>query len=241
MMMIVCLILAYLIGSLSMGIILSKFMDFPDPRTQGSGSAGATNVLRISTKNQALMVLVGDAAKGFVAVLVARILGVQGFALGLAALAAVIGHVFPIYFKFKGGKGVATSLGTLFGLSIFVGLIAVITWGAVAFITRYSSLASIVTSVLSPVYIVIFSSFTYLLPVVGITLLILWKHLENIQRLKAGNEDKINFDKVEVDKDLKNVVDNIQKKSSNIVKDLKKKGEDLAKKVKSSSDDEKKS
>ncbi|HLD16836.1 MAG TPA: glycerol-3-phosphate 1-O-acyltransferase PlsY [Coxiellaceae bacterium] len=239
---IICLILAYLIGSLSMGIILSKFMDFPDPRTEGSGNAGATNVLRISTKNKALMVLLGDGLKGFVAVLIAHMMRVEGFALSLVAIAAVAGHIFPLYFKFKGGKGVATALGTLFGLNIIVGLLATVTWGAIAFISKYSSLASMVTMIVAPVYIVIFSSGTYLIPTVAMAVLVLWRHLDNFQRLKSGTEDKISFNKVHMDGNIKSAVEKIQQKSTSVIQDIQKKGEDLLKKQgNNKSNDDKKS
>jgi len=190
---IIALIIAYLLGSASTSIILSKVMKFPDPRTEGSGNAGATNVLRTVGQNQALMVLLGDILKGFLAVLIGRILGVHGFALGLVAFVAVVGHVFPVYFKFKGGKGVATALGAILMLNFLVGLIAMAVWAGVAYFFKYASLASLVAIATALVLTPIFSQVAYLVPVLLIAGLIGWKHWENIERLRAGTENKMEF------------------------------------------------
>ena len=128
------LIIAYLLGSLTCAVLLTKLLKLPDPRTTGSKNPGATNILRTVGKNQALAVLVGDALKGFIAILLARILGVHGFMLGLVALSAVLGHIYPIFHKFEGGKGVATMLGTLLMLNFWVGLFAVAVWVVIAFL-----------------------------------------------------------------------------------------------------------
>src|SRR3989344_5242872 len=139
---IVCLIIAYLLGSLSSAILYSKFTGAKDPRTTGSGNPGATNVLRASGKQAALIVLGGDVAKGLIAVLLARMVGVNSFMLGLVGLAAVAGHCFPVYFKFKGGKGVATALGAILALSFWAAILSAAILVAIIAITRYVSLAS---------------------------------------------------------------------------------------------------
>jgi len=190
---IIFVVIAYLCGSLSNAIIVCKLLGLPDPRIEGSGNPGTANVLRIAGKKAAALVLLGDALKGFIPVVVARIFNVDGLALGLVAIAAVIGHIYPIFFKFKGGKGVATFLGTTFALSPIVGIAFILTWLIVAFLSRYASLASLISSILSIIYIFIFSKFAYLIPILAIIALIIWKHRGNIQRLLAGTESKINL------------------------------------------------
>ncbi len=190
---IIFVVIAYLCGSLSSAIIVCKLLSLPDPRTEGSGNPGTANVLRIAGKKAAALVLLGDALKGFIPVVAARIFNVDGLALGLVALAAVIGHVYPIFFRFKGGKGVATFLGTTFALSPVVGIAFILTWLIVALLTHYASIASLASSILSIIYILIFSKFSYLLPIFAIIALIIWKHWSNIQRLLAGTETKISF------------------------------------------------
>lgn len=194
--MIIAIILslvAYLIGSLSSAIIVCKFLNLPDPRTTGSMNPGTTNVLRIGGKTPAMITLAGDMLKGFIPVFIAHLVGVTGFFLGLIALAAVIGHLFPIFFKFQGGKGVATSLGTFLALSPIAGIAIIITWILVAVIFRYSSLAAIVASLLAPIFMLIIADKSYFFPVLMITALLIWRHLENIKRLQAGTEGKISF------------------------------------------------
>lgn len=188
------IIIGYLVGSLNSAILVSKAMKLPDPRTQGSGNAGATNVLRISGKLPAILVLVGDALKGFLPVIIARLFDVSGIWLAVVALAAVIGHIFPLYFKFKGGKGVATAFGGVLALSPVVAIISLIAWGITLFISRYVSLSSLVGSVLAAI-LLLFVHVSYFLPVAVITALIIWKHMENIERLKAGTEHKFEFNK----------------------------------------------
>ncbi|MCH9769370.1 MAG: glycerol-3-phosphate 1-O-acyltransferase PlsY [Gammaproteobacteria bacterium] len=190
---IIFMIIAYLLGSLSMAIILSKYLKFPDPRNEGSGNAGATNVLRTVGKDKAIMVLIGDILKGLIAVLLARLFGVQGFMLGLVAFAAVIGHMYPVFFGFKGGKGVATAMGTIIVLSLWVGIVAAIVWVAIAFILRYASLASLIAAAAAPILMLIFGHMVYFIPVLLIAGAIFWKHKDNIRRLKTGTENKINF------------------------------------------------
>ncbi len=187
---VLCPIIAYLLGSLQTSLLLVKFFKFPDPRTQGSGNTGATNVLRTAGKNKALITLIGDLLKGFVAVLIAKMLGVTGFFLAFTALAAVIGHIFPIFFQFRGGKGVATAIGGLLLLSFWISLFLIIIWLVVVFITRYISLASIITAALAPFFMLIVNV-NYFVPLLIMSLLIIWKHTENIQRLRKGVERKI--------------------------------------------------
>lgn len=184
---------AYLVGSLSSAIFVCRFMHLPDPRTQGSKNPGATNVLRIGGKTPALITLGGDVLKGTIPVLLAHLFGISGFFLGLVAIAAFIGHLFPVFFGFEGGKGVATALGGLLGLSLFAALIAVVIWIAVAAITRYSSLAALIAAVCAPFLVLFFSQASYFLPVLLMSGLLIWRHWGNILRLRAGTETKINF------------------------------------------------
>jgi glycerol-3-phosphate acyltransferase PlsY len=184
-------VIGYFCGSLSSAIIVSKLKHLPDPRTIGSKNPGATNILRIAGKWPAFLVLIADMLKGLLPVLLARIVGLHGFALGLVALSTFLGHLYPIFFKFKGGKGVATFFGTMFALSFWVGIAMIATWILVALIFRYSSLAALMAAILSPIYLAIFTDFGYLLPVLLMTLLIVWKHRPNISRLRVGTEEKI--------------------------------------------------
>jgi acyl phosphate:glycerol-3-phosphate acyltransferase len=190
-MFIIFAIIAYLLGSINSAVLVCHFMGLPDPRTKGSGNPGATNVLRIAGKQAALIVLIADGLKGFIPVIIARI-GLSGFGLALIALIALLGHIFPIFFKFKGGKGVATAIGAVFGLSIPVGIVALITWIAILYFTRYSSLAALVTAVLLPIY-VLFSNVGYFLPVLIMTIILIWRHWENVERLRNGTETKVAF------------------------------------------------
>lgn len=186
-------VIAYLIGSLSSAIIVCKFLNLPDPRTQGSMNPGTTNVLRIGGKVPALITLSGDILKGFLPVLVGHLIGIGGFFLGLIAISAFLGHIFPIFFKFQGGKGVATALGTFLALSPVVGIAVVATWILMAAIFRYSSLAAITAAILAPIFMLVFADMGYFLPTLAITAMLIWRHLANIQRLRAGTESKISF------------------------------------------------
>jgi len=190
---IIALIVAYLLGSLSCAILISKFLKLPDPRNEGSKNPGAANILRLAGKNKALLVLAGDILKGLLAVLIARIIGVHGFMLGLVALAAVLGHVFPLFFKFKGGKGMATMVGTLLLLWFWVGILVAVVWIAVAFVFRFASLASLSGAVFAPIFMLIFGNHLYALPVLLIAALVVWCHRGNIKRLLARTETKIKF------------------------------------------------
>ncbi|MBA2653797.1 MAG: glycerol-3-phosphate 1-O-acyltransferase PlsY [Gammaproteobacteria bacterium] len=192
-MFIVLAIIAYLLGSISSAVLICKFMGLPDPRTEGSRNPGATNVLRLGGKQAALIVLIADALKGFIPVILGRMVGVSPFALALIALIALLGHIYPVFFKFEGGKGVATAIGAVFGLSFFAGLFAVLTWVAVIYFTRYSSLAALITAVLLPFYALIFGHAAYFFPVLIMTSLLIWRHWENIERLRNGTETKVVF------------------------------------------------
>lgn len=190
----IALAIAYLLGSISTAIIVSKIYKTADPRVEGSGNAGATNVLRIAGKKQAAIVLIGDVLKGLIAVwIAAHILQVKPFGLGLVALVAVVGHVFPLYHKFEGGKGVATAIGGVLALSFIAGILMIAVWVAIAFVTRFSSLASMAAVVLAPVFLLIFAKAAFFIPTALMAALIVWKHQENIVRLRTRTEEKIIF------------------------------------------------
>ena len=186
-------IIAYLLGSLSFAVIVAKLMKLPDPRTTGSGNPGATNMLRVGSRRATLYVLLGDAVKGIIAILIARFFNIQAVTLAFVGLTAVLGHLFPVYFKFRGGKGVATMMGVLFGLSFWIGLLVVVTWLIVVFLFHYSSLGALVSAILAPIYIVIGGQIDYIFPVSLISVLLILNHYGNFQRLRRGTEDKIKF------------------------------------------------
>jgi glycerol-3-phosphate acyltransferase PlsY len=183
---------SYLVGSANTAIIVCKLFSLPDPRTQGSKNPGATNVLRLAGKSYALSVLLGDMLKGFLPVLIAHLLHLPVFIQASACLFAVIGHIFPLFFDFRGGKGIATGLGGLLALHFSLGVIVIVIWLLIAKIFRYSSLASVIAFLLAP-FISLFTinsidSFT---PLCFMSLLVLYKHRLNISRLIAGTESKI--------------------------------------------------
>ncbi len=185
-------VFAYLIGSISSAIIVCKLMGLPDPRTQGSGNPGATNVLRSGGKKAAAVTLLGDALKGLLPVLLAKGLGATPEIIGLTAIAAVVGHLFPVFFQFRGGKGVATAFGTAFGVSWVAGLLAIATWLAMALAFRYSSLAALTALALLPLFFWITAKSTALvIAALVIAALVFWRHSENIKRLAAGSESRI--------------------------------------------------
>ncbi|ACI28445.1 putative glycerol-3-phosphate acyltransferase PlsY [Actinobacillus minor 202] len=186
------LVIAYLLGSISSAIIFCKLAGLPDPREYGSKNPGATNVLRIGGKLSAVGVLLFDMLKGLLPTAIAFKLGLQPSEIGFIALAACLGHVFPLFFKFKGGKGVATALGTLlpFGIEIF-GL-AVGTWVTVFLISRYSSLSSVISALVLPIFVWYFQpEFTF--PIALICCLLIYRHHDNLQRLWRGQENKFSF------------------------------------------------
>ena len=191
--LIILLVIAYLLGSLNCAIIVSKLMGLPDPRTQGSGNPGTTNVLRAGGKTAAALTLIGDVLKGVIAVGLAMFFNIHGFWLGMIAVAVVLGHVFPVFFQFQGGKGVATGFGALLILMPILAIVAVITWLLVLVFSRYSSLAAIITTTLLPIYTILFGNFQYFVPMLIITALLLWRHWGNLQRLRAGTESKVNL------------------------------------------------
>ncbi|MDE3027810.1 MAG: glycerol-3-phosphate 1-O-acyltransferase PlsY [Paracoccaceae bacterium] len=183
-------VLAYLLGAVPFGLVTAKLMGLGDIRQIGSGNIGATNVLRTGNKLAALLTLILDAGKGAVAVLMARYtLGED--AAQMAGLAAFIGHIYPVYLGFKGGKGVATFLGILLALSFPVGLAACATWLVVALLTRYSSLAALMAAALSSLWLFYLHQGQILFLVVVLTILIYIRHAANLKRLNAGTEPKI--------------------------------------------------
>jgi glycerol-3-phosphate acyltransferase PlsY len=191
---IVFISLGYLSGSICSAVLVSNLFGLPDPRNEGSKNPGATNVLRLSGKKYALIVLVMDVFKGLFPVALVSSFHVAPWIIGFTALAAVLGHMYPIFFSFEGGKGVATALGALLGLKFSLGLIVIITWLLVASITRYSSLASIIAMALAPIYALLLTKNAALFfPLFLITLAILYKHKGNITRLMEKKEPKIHF------------------------------------------------
>jgi glycerol-3-phosphate acyltransferase PlsY len=185
------IVFAYLLGSLNFAIILCKATGVPDPRQEGSKNPGATNVLRLGGKKLAAFVILGDIFKGVVPVLLAKVCGIENTALSVVALAAVLGHIYPVFFKFEGGKGIATMLGAILALSFSVGLVLVITWVLIASLSRFSSLASIISAILLPLYLLFFSEPYYVLPMLILSAIILIRHRNNIQRLIKGTEPKL--------------------------------------------------
>lgn len=190
--MLLAMMCAYLIGSISSAILVCKLMRLPDPRTEGSKNPGATNVLRIGGKKAAAITLLGDLLKGVLPVLVVKSLGFNINAQALIAFAAFIGHLYPVFFSFKGGKGVATSLGCILALSWPAGLCWIVTWMIVAAIFRYSSLSSLTASLLAPLYIYYFTQqWPSVFIFAAITIVLIIRHRSNIAKLIAGSEKKI--------------------------------------------------
>jgi len=189
MMNVIYLLFSYLIGAISFGIVVSHIFSLPDPRTIGSKKPGATNVLRSGKKLAALLTLLGDALKGSLTVGLAQYFELSPLMVGLIAIATLIGHVFPIYYGFKGGRGVATAAGILFMFSWTMGLIVLAIWLGVFFIWRYSSLAAIIAASLSPVIGFFYKiDFYELIATSIIALILILRHVENIKRLIDGTE-----------------------------------------------------
>ncbi|HEY8881723.1 MAG TPA: glycerol-3-phosphate 1-O-acyltransferase PlsY [Roseateles sp.] len=186
----------YLIGSLSFAVIVSRAMGLSDPRSYGSGNPGATNVLRSGNKAAAILTLVFDALKGYVPVLAVLIWGPR-FGLGegtaaLVGLAAFLGHLWPVFFRFQGGKGVATAAGVIFGLNPLLGVATLATWLIIAWFSRYSSLAAIVSAAFAPMYqLLIWEAGPTALALIIMGLLLVWRHSANIRKLMAGTESKL--------------------------------------------------
>jgi len=187
---------AYLLGSVSFAVLMSKAFGLADPRTYGSGNPGATNVLRSGKKAAAALTLLGDAAKGWLAVLLVQKLapmdGNYLLVVAAVALAVFLGHLFPVFLHFKGGKGVATALGVLLALSGWLGFATVATWLLVALVFRLSSLSALVAAVGAPIYAFLFGlPHEWVLASGVMSLLLIWRHKSNIQNLLAGKESKI--------------------------------------------------
>jgi glycerol-3-phosphate acyltransferase PlsY len=182
----------YLLGSVNSAIPLSRILKLPDPRTEGSGNPGATNMLRLGGKKAAALTLVGDTLKGLVPMLIAHALGADQFLLAATGAAAFLGHLFPAFYRFQGGKGVATAWGVLTGFSWVVGGLMPVTWVVVAKLTRISSLSALIAASVAPVYIWYFSGVpVFVLTSVAMTVAMIWSHRENIQRLLRGEEGRI--------------------------------------------------
>ena len=192
--------LAYLIGSISFAVVVSKCMRLPDPHTYGSGNPGATNVLRTGNKLAAALTFIGDALKGYFAVMLARVLlgdesltsTLSSWVLCGVVLAVFLGHLFPIFHGFKGGKGVATACGILFGVNAILGLATLSTWVIVAVFLRYSSLAALAAAVFGPIYFVFLFGFQPMgIALLLVCLLLVWRHRANIANLMNGTESRI--------------------------------------------------
>lgn len=185
--------LAYLIGSFSTSITITKCLKLEDPRGQGSGNAGATNVLRYAGKWPAIATLIGDFSKGFLVVSVGKYFMLSEFYLGMICLAAVLGHIYPIFYNFKGGKGVAVFIGVTAGLAPLTALLFVLTWLIIAKSTKYSSLSAILATILSiPIIHIDQGSITKTIIFIVIVSFIIAKHKDNIARLRKGTEERIN-------------------------------------------------
>jgi glycerol-3-phosphate acyltransferase PlsY len=192
MMTLVYVIAAYLVGSISFALVSSKLFDLPDPRSYGSGNPGATNVLRSGKKAAAALTLFGDAAKGWLAVFVAIQFALTEVQIALVVLAVFLGHIFPVFLKFKGGKGVATALGVLLALNVWLGLSALVTWLFMALLFRYSSLAALTAAAGAPFFAFLLGlPQEWVLATCAMLLLLIWRHKKNIQNLLAGTESKI--------------------------------------------------
>ncbi|MCG6874931.1 MAG: glycerol-3-phosphate 1-O-acyltransferase PlsY [Betaproteobacteria bacterium] len=194
----IAILIGYLIGSLSFAVIVSRLLGLPDPHSYGSGNPGATNVLRTGHKVAAVLTLAGDAAKGWFAVWLVRelgsVYGVDEAGAALTGLAAFLGHLFPVYFAFKGGKGVATAAGILFALSPWLGLGTLATWLIIAVFFRYSSLAALVAAVFAPFWALFLNSFRFDVTIAAISAmcaLLVWRHRTNIRNLLEGREGRI--------------------------------------------------
>ena len=195
------IVAAYLIGSISTAIVVCKLMGLPDPRSEGSGNPGATNVLRVGGKKAAAITLFGDMLKGFIPVFVASFFNLTDIGFALVGFAAFIGHLYPVFFGFKGGKGVATMLGVLFGIHWMAGLATALTWLLMAKVVKISSLSALVATLLAPLYIFLIMgmylkiSMDHVLPLIittaVMTAILFWRHRSNIQKLLSGEESKI--------------------------------------------------
>ena len=181
---------AYLFGSLSSAVVISQLFGLPDPRTAGSKNPGATNVYRLGGRIPALLVLVMDILKGTIPVYGSYFLGIEPIMLGVIAIFACLGHIFPLYFGFKGGKAVATAFGAMLPIGLDLAGLLILSWVAVVFLTGYSSLGALIAVSLAPLFTFLIKPL-YTIPVAMLSLLIILRHKDNITRLLAGNESKI--------------------------------------------------
>jgi glycerol-3-phosphate acyltransferase PlsY len=187
-------VLGYLCGSLASAVIVCRVMKLPDPRKGGSGNPGATNVLRLGGKKAAALTLTGDVLKGLVPVLLAQLISGSPTILASTAVAAIVGHMYPVFFQFKGGKGVATTFGAVAALVYPVALFMGAVWVLTAMATRYASLASMAGAVAAPLFALVFiQQWAYVVALAIIAALLVYRHRENIQRLRAGTESEINL------------------------------------------------
>jgi len=189
-------IAAYLLGSISFAVVMSRAFGLNDPRTYGSKNPGATNVLRSGSKKAAIATLIGDAAKGWLAVWLAvqfgSQFGIDDDGVALVAIAVFLGHLWPVFFRFVGGKGVATALGVLLGINPWLGLATLATWLIIAYAFRYSSLAALIAAIFAPLYYgLLFGVDSILFSVIVMSGLLIWRHAGNIGNLMAGKESKI--------------------------------------------------
>ena len=189
-------LIAYLIGSLSFGVLVSRAFGLPDPHSYGSGNPGATNILRTGKKAAALLTLLGDGGKGGLAVSLAQRVaggcGVEPAGVAGVAIAVFVGHLFPVFFGFRGGKGVATAAGILLAVNHWLGLATLASWIAIAAIFRLSSLAALIAAVFAPIYYVwLFGIDAMSVAVTAMSALLIWRHKDNIRRLLGGQEDRI--------------------------------------------------
>lgn len=190
-MLLLLIVMSYGLGSIASGVLVAKAMRLPDPRQIGSRNPGATNVLRTGSRAGAALTLIGDMLKAILPIFIAREFGYEASALAWVALAAFLGHLYPIFFRFRGGKGVATLLGALLALAWPLAIGAMITWLVTACLTRYSSLAALVAAVLTPVYGIWFAPTGTWWLITLMCLLLIARHHANIQRLRAGTETRI--------------------------------------------------
>jgi len=181
---------AYLFGSLSSAVVISRLFGLPDPRTAGSKNPGATNVYRLGGRIPALLVLIMDILKGIIPVYGSYFLGLNPIVLGVIAIAACLGHIFPLYFGFKGGKAVATAFGAMLPIGLDLAGLLVLSWVVVVFLTGYSSLGALIAVSLAPLFTFLIKPL-YTIPVAMLSLLIILRHKDNITRLMAGNESKV--------------------------------------------------
>lgn len=188
----ILIIISYLMGSICSAVLVCRTFNLPDPRTEGSKNPGATNVLRLAGKQYALLVLLVDVLKGTIPVVIAKGLGAPPYTISLCVLAAVLGHIYPVFFGFKGGKGVATAIGALLGFHFVIGVMVIATWLLVANFFRYSSLASLIAIILAPFYTLFLThQLDILFPLFCLIILVAYKHKNNITRLMDGSEPHI--------------------------------------------------